>query len=419
MEKLKRIFTIKEIRNKILFVLAMLVVFRAAANIPVPGIDTSSLQQLFQSNQLLGLLNVFTGGSMDQLSVVMLGLGPYITAVIIMQLLTMIFPKLKELYHERGEEGRRTFNRYSRLLTIPLAALQSFGLISLFSRQGLIVGLGSFTMLKAVIIATAGAIFLMWLGELISEKGIGNGVSFLIFAGIIARIPTSIRQAIQAYSPEQILDYLSFIFLAVAVIAAIAFITESQRNIPVAYTKRVRGRKVLGGAATYLPLKVNQAGVIPIIFALSLLLFPNMIASFLAGSDVPVVSAAASAVDRFLQNQFYYGFFYFWLVVGFTYFYTSVTFDPKVIAENLQRQGAFVPGVRPGAETRDFFAKTMNRITLAGALFLGAVAVLPIVLQSVTGVAVLTIGGTAVLIVVAVLLDIVRQVDAQLAMREY
>lgn len=419
MEKLKKIFFNQELRSKILFVLAMLVVFRIAANIPIPGIDTSNLQQFFQSNQLFGLLNIFTGGTMDQLSLAMLGLGPYITAVIIMQLLTMIFPKLKELYHEQGEEGRRKFNRYSRLLTVPLAALQGFGLITLLTRQGVIPQFTFLGLVEAVVIATAGAIFLMWLGELISEKGIGNGVSLMIFAGIIARVPTALRQAIQTYSPDKILDYAGFIVVAVAVIAGIAFITESQRNLPVAYTKRVRGRRIFGGAATYLPLKVNQAGVIPIIFALSLVLFPGMIAGFLAGTDIPVLSGASAAVNSFLQNQVYYGVIYFLLVVGFTYFYTSITFDPKAISENLQRQGAFIPGVRPGEETRQFIARTMNRITLAGALFLGAVAVLPIIVQSFTGIAALTIGGTAILIVVAVVLDTVRQIEAQIAMREY
>lgn len=419
MEKIKRIFQTKDLRDKILFVLAMLVVFRVAANIPIPGVDISNLRNFFQSNQLFGLLNVFTGGTMDRLSLAMLGLGPYITAVIIMQLLTMISPKLKELYHERGEEGRRQFNRYSRILTVPLAALQSFGLITLLNRQGVIPGLTTLGLVQAIVIATAGAVFLMWLGELISEKGIGNGVSLLIFAGIIARLPTAVRQAIQAYTPDRLLDYIGFIVVAIVVIAGVAFITESQRNIPVAYTKRVRGRKILGGTATYLPLKVNQAGVIPIIFALSLVLFPSMIAGFLAGTSVPFLAAAAREVNNFFQNQFYYGFVYFWLVVGFTYFYTSITFDPKTIAENLQRQGAFLPGVRPGEETRQFIARTMNRITLAGALFLGTVAVLPIVLQSVTGITTLTIGGTAVLIVVAVVLDTVRHIEGQLAMREY
>ncbi len=419
MEKLKRLFTIEELRKKLLFVFAMLVVFRLAANIPIPGIDTSNLPGFFQSNQVLGLVNIFTGGAMDQFSLAMLGLGPYITSVIIMQLLTMIFPKLKELYHESGEEGRRKFNMYSRLFTVPLAALQGFGLITLLSRQGVIPSLGTFELIQSIILVTAGAVFLMWLGELISEKGIGNGVSLMIFAGIIARVPVAVQRAIQSYTPDKLFDYIGFIVVAVAVVAGIAFITESQRNIPVAYTKRVKGRKVFGGASTYLPLKVNQAGVIPIIFALSLVLFPSMVAGFLTGSDIPLVANTARAVNNFMQNQLYYGIIYFALVVLFTYFYTNITFDPKSISENLQRQGAFVPGVRPGEETRNFISQTMNRITLAGALFLGAVAVLPIVIQAFTGIASLTIGGTAVLIVVAVVLDTVRQVDAQLAMREY
>lgn len=417
--KIKLLFKIKELRSKILFVLGVLVVFRIAANIPVPGIDIEKLKSFFEGNQLFGLINIFTGGAMSNLSIVMLGLGPYITATIILQLLTMIFPKLKEMYHESGPEGKRKFNQYGRLLTIPLAVLQAYSMIVLLRSQGVIPSISPFSLVTAIVVVTGGAVLLMWLGELISEKGIGNGVSLLIFAGIIARFPVSIRQTLVTFDTSQLPAYIAFLVVALIVIAGVVIITEGQRNVPIAYAKRIRGRRVYGGVSTHLPLRVNQAGVIPIIFALSIMLFPGMVANFFSQVNNQFVANLAQGFNNLFQNQIFYAVLYFLLVVLFTYFYTAVTFDPQAIADNIQKQGGFVPGIRPGANTAAFFHKILNRVTLVGALFLGAIAVLPLAIRGATGVATMTIGGTAVLIVVSVVLETMKQVESQLTMRDY
>jgi len=418
-EKITQLFKVKELRNKILFVFALFVVFSLVSNIPVPGVDTSKLKEFFQGNQLFGLINIFTGGAMQNFSIAMLGLGPFITATIILQLLTMIFPKLKEIYHESGPEGRNKFNQYGRILTVPLAALQGYAMTNLLISQQIIGYLSPFAMLTAITIITAGAVFLMWLGELISEKGIGNGVSLLIFAGIIARVPSSIQQIIATYSPSQLPSYIGFIAVAVLVIVGVVIINEAQRKIPIAYAKRIRGRRVYGGFSTYLPLRVNQAGVIPIIFALSIMLFPGMIAKFFSAAANPTIAHIANSIGNIFQNNLFYGVVYFLLVVVFTFFYTAVTFDPKAIAENIQKNGGFVPGIRPGDNTAGFFSHILNKITLVGALFLGLIAVLPVIMKGATGVASLSIGGTAVLIVVSVVLETMKQVESQLVMRDY
>ncbi len=421
-EKISGIFKIPELRKKVLIVIGIMAVFRLSASIPVSAIDPDRLRSFFSGagGQFLGILNIFTGGSLEQLSIVMLGLGPYITAIIIMQLLTMIFPKLKELYYEGGEHGREKFNFYARIATVPLAVLQGYGFLELLSRGGAIE-LNRFNLISSIIIVTGGAVFLMWLGELISKKGIGNGVSLLIFAGIVSGLPSAVIRSYELIKtdPSQLDDYLLLMLVGLIVVAGVTFITESQRNIPVSYAKRIRGHRVYGGVSTYLPIKVNQAGMIPLIFALSVLIFPQTIFNFLSTSQTPWLASLSLGVNRFLQNQLFFGTFYFLLVVAFTYFYTQITFEPKVISENLQKQGAFVPGVRPGSETADFLSHTVNRITLAGSLFLGLVAVVPLIAQAITGITVLTIGGTAILIVVAVILDTIRQIEAQLAMTEY
>lgn len=421
LNKIVQIFKIKDLRKKILFVLMIFVIFRLAANIPVPGIDTDKLQEFFANNQLFGLINIFTGGALSNMSIVMLGLGPFITATIIMQLLTMIFPQLEALYKEEGETGRQKFNQYSRMLTVPLAALQGFGMLTLLQRQDILGAMAPLEWVTAIVVITGGALFLMWLGELVSEKGIGNGVSLMIFAGIVAKVPQSIQQMIVTYDPSKIPSYLAFIVLAIIIIAAVVIITEGRRNIPVSYAKRVRGNKMYGGVSTYLPLNVNPAGVIPIIFALSIMLFPGMIANFFVGSDVAWLSAAAGWIDSIFQNPWIYGFLYFILVVLFTFFYTAVTFDPKNVADNLQKMGGFVPGIRPGKPTADFLYFILNRVLLFGAVFLGTVAVLPSVIQGVTGVQAFgfIIGGTALLIIVSVVLETFRQINSQLTMREY
>ncbi len=417
--KLSLLFTIPDLRKNVFFVLAMLVVFRVFASIPVPGVDKARLAQFLSSNQFFGLFNIFSGGVLDNLSIVMLGVGPYITASIIMQLLTILVPQLKEMYHEEGEAGRARFNQYSRLLTVPLAFLQGYGLLVLLIRQQVIPPLDLFSYAANIIIITAGTLFLMWLGELITEKGLGNGISLLIFAGIVSQLPRAIQQELFSFSFERLPGIIAFLVVGVVVIAGVVVISEGQRNIPVSYAKRVRGMRVYGGVSTHLPLRVNQAGVIPIIFAISVILFPGLIGSFFAG----VPNAAVQRVSQFLislfNNQWIYGSAYFLLVFAFTYFYTAVTFDPQAIADNLQKQGGFIMGVRPGRQTADFLVQILSRITLAGGLFLGAIAILPLVIQGILDIRALTLGGTALLIVVSVVLETLKQVNAQLAMREY
>ncbi len=417
------VFRVPELRKKMLIVLGLLALFRVAAVIPLPGIPRESLQSLFGGNQFFGLLDIFSGGGLSNLSIVMLGVGPYITASIVMQLLTMIVPRLEEMAKEEGEAGRRKINQWTRFLTVPLAFLQSFGFINILQRQGASTGLGfgftAWEMTVAVITVTAGTMFLMWLGELITEQGVGNGISLIIFIGIIARLPVTIWQSLATWSVDQLLNYGAFAVVAIAVVAGVVIVTEGQRIIPVNYAKRIRGSRMLGGTTTHLPLRVNQAGVIPIIFALSVMLFPGVVANFLVGVGNEAVSSVATSVINMFQNQWFYGITYFVLVVAFTYFYTSVTFDPNNIAENLQKQGGFVPGIRPGRRTANFLKYVLNRITLTGAVFLGLIAVLPLVLQGLLGIGTLTIGGTALLIVVSVVLETMKQVESQLTMREY
>jgi len=419
MNKILQIFKDSDLRKRILFMLGILAVFRLTAAIPIPGVDILQLQAFLSGNQLLGLLNIFSGGALDNLSIAMLGLGPYITGSIIMQLMTIVFPQLKEMYQEAGEAGRQKFNQYSRMLTVPLAILQGYGLLTLLSRQGVLGEITTFGMITNIVIITAGALFLMWLGELISEYGIGNGVSIMIFAGIVAGVPTSIQQTLVSFDATQIPIFALFVALGVAVIAAVVFITEGERPVPVSYAKRMRGRGMYGGGSTYLPLRVNQAGVIPIIFALSILLFPQMFAGFLSASSNAFLQGVADIFLRFSQNLLLYGLVYFVLVFFFTYFYTAVTFDPDTISTNLQKSGGFIPGIRPGRPTADFLSHVITRITLVGAGFLGLIAVLPFAVQAATGIVTISLGGTALLIVVSVVLEFMKQMEGKLVMREY
>ncbi|MDD5396484.1 MAG: preprotein translocase subunit SecY [Candidatus Moranbacteria bacterium] len=419
LEKITQIFKIPELRNKILFILGILVVFRIAANVPVPGVNIEQLRRLFEGNQFLGMLNVFSGGGLTNISIVMLGVGPYITASIIMQLLTMIVPRVEQLYKEEGEAGRQKFNMWTRWLTVPLAVLQTFSLITLLRSQGVLSVSAPFDIAVIVIIATAGTIFLMWLGELITEKGIGNGVSLIIFAGIVSGLPSGISKLLLTLDSTQIFTYIALLAVTLITIAGVVLVTEGQRNIPVSYAKRVRGDKTYGGSTTHLPLRVNQAGVIPIIFAMSIMLFPGMIATFLMKASNPAVAHAAAFVNTLFQNQVFYSSLYFILIVMFTYFYTAVVFDPVKIAENLQKQGGYIPGIRPGKTTADFLYKIMNRITLTGSIFLGTIAVLPFVIQGMTNIQSLKIGGTSILIVVSVVIETIKQIEGQLVMRDY
>jgi len=419
LRKVKLLFEDETLRTRILFVLGALVVFRFLAAIPIPGINIVQLEAFLSNNQFLGLLNIFSGGGFSNLSIMMIGVSPYITASIVMQLMTILIPSLKEMYQEEGDAGRMRFTQYSRYLSVPLAFIQAFGFLLLLQQNGIVSSLTPLGFVTNVTVIAAGAILLMWIGELISEFGVGNGISLLIFAGIVAGLPTAIAQLIFSFDISQIPVYIGFTAAAAVIISGVVFITEAERPIPVTYARRVRGTKVLGGISTYLPLRVNQAGVIPIIFALSILLFPQMIATFLSKSSIAFVASGASAVVGALANQWVYGGLYFFLVFVFTYFYTAITFEPHQVAKNLQKNGAFIPGVRPGGTTAEYLGNIITRITLVGALFLGVLAVLPIILQGVTGITAVTIGGTALLIAVSVVLDVVKKIDAQTSIREY
>lgn len=419
---LVRIFSEKEIRNKLLFIFGMLVAYRFAAVIPLPGVDVARLQRFFDENQFLGLLNVFSGGGLDNVSIVLLGVAPYITASIIMQLMTTVIPRVEQLYKEEGEIGRQKFNMITRWLTIPLAVLQTFSMIALLKSQGVLGEVTAFDTTAMVVIATAGTILLMWFGELITEKGLGNGVSIMIFAGIMAGIPGILFQFFDTLgqNPDDFFNTLVFGIVALLMVAGVVFVNEAQRIIPISYAKRIRGGVAAAGTSTHLPLRVNQAGVIPIIFSVSLVVLPTVISGYLMQSaGNPMVAQVASNVYYLFQNMWFYGAFYFSLVVLFTYFYTAVIFDPTKIAENLQKQGGYVPGIRPGTPTVEYLSGVLGHVTLVGAVFLGTVAVLPIAVQGLTGVQSLTIGGISILIVVSVVLEMVKHIQSQLAMRSY
>lgn len=418
--KIQLAFSDVVLRRRILFVLGALALFRALATVPVPGVDTSELEAFFGNNQFFGMLNMFSGGGLSNLSIVMLGVGPYITASIIMQLSTILSPKMKALYTEEGEAGRMKFTQYSRYLTVPLAAVQGYSFLTLLASQGVIPHMDFVTLIVNVLTIIAGSMLLMWLGELVSEFGIGNGVSLIIFAGIVAGLPGTLSQLIFNYDPSQIPLYIAFAAVAVVVTAAVVYITEAERPIPITYARQARqGSGYSMGAATYLPLRVNQAGVIPIIFALSLLLLPQMVAQVLGTLHVAYLATAAQAVATFLADTTVYASLYFVLVFAFTYFYTAVTFDPDQIATNLQKSGGYIHGLRPGEATAEYLGHVITRITLFGAIFLALIAVLPLGMRAITGNAALAVGGTALLIAVSVVLDLVKKVDAQVSAREY
>lgn len=419
-KKIIQIWKTPDLRNNILFVLALLFIFRMAAHIPIPGVDVVALKDFFSSNQILGLLNVFSGGAMSNFSIMALGVGPYITASIIFQLLAMIVPKLEELSKE-GERGQKKINQYTRLLTVPLAVLQGYAMINLLQRstRGIMGQLDMGQMIATIITLTAGTIFLMWLGELISEKKVGNGISLIIFAGIVSGIPGAIQRTVATFDSSQIANLLIFIAIGLVTIIGIVLITEAQRNVPVSYAKRVRGNRMYGGFNTYLPLRVNQVGMIPIIFAIAIVIFPTTIAQFLVQSKSAWLVTGAQWIISVFSNQVIYGILYFLLVFGFTYFYTAVVFHPEQIAENLQKQGGFIPGIRPGVNTSHFLKNISSRIILAGALFLGLIAILPNVVQAFTNIQTMVVGGASLLIVVSVVIETVRQIDSQLTMRDY
>ncbi|MBP6912612.1 MAG: preprotein translocase subunit SecY [Candidatus Pacebacteria bacterium] len=415
----KTFFRDPNLRKRALFMLGIMVAFRFLATIPVPGVDQARLASFIAGNQFLGILNIFSGGGLSTLSIIMLGVGPYITGSIIMQLLTMMSPRLKSLYQEEGERGRVKFAQYSRLLAVPLSIIQGFALLSILQTQGIIVMDGVFSYVLNLSVMTAGSLLLMWLGELLTEKGIGNGISFLIFAGIVSAIPSSISQMLFTYDASQLFTVVAYILVGILLVAGVVFITEAERPIEVSYARQVRGQSISGGGSTYIPLRLNQAGVIPIIFALSIMMFPQLLASVLQNVSLSWVVSIVSGLNWFIQTTWVYAIVYFILVVGFTYFYTAITFDPHQMSNNLQKSGAFIPGIRPGQSTEIYISNVVTRITLVGALFLGIIAVFPLIMQMITGTQSLALGGTGLLIVVSVVLDIMKRVDAQLTMREY
>jgi len=405
-----------DLRKKLLITAAILVVYRLIAHIPAAGIDRTSLAALFSGSPLLSLLDVFSGGTLANFSIMALGLAPYINASIILQLMTYVIPRLEELSKE-GEYGQEKINQYTRFLTVPLAALQAFGMYSLLKGQNIIPNLSPLSLIALVISMTGGAMLAVWLGELISEYGLSNGISFLIFAGIVSRLPVTLGQSISVISPDDLIKTGVFLVFAVAIIGLIVLMNEATRQIPVNYARRV-GRA--GVSNSYLPLRLNQAGVIPIIFAVSLVLLPSLLSQFLSGvPNQKVAEIATKIAVSFNPQSLIYNVFYFLLVFGFTYFYTSVVFNPEKISENLQKNGGFIPGIRPGSHTTKYLNSILNRITLIGAIFLGLIAILPSFFQNAVGVANLAIGGTGILIVVSVVLEVTRELESQLVMKRY
>ncbi len=420
LNRLKQIWKAKDLRQRIVFVAVMMLIFRLAAHIPIPGVNAAALQSLFGENQVLGLLNVFSGGALENFSLVMLGVGPYITASIIFQLLQLMVPKIEELSKE-GASGQKKIQQWTRYLMVPLAALQGFGTINLLqSASGgniLPATYGVFDWIVALTAVTAGSVFLTWIGELISEKNIGNGVSLIIFAGIVATLPSTLQEVFVTFDSSQLPTLLGFGAVTLATIVGVVFITEGQRNIPVSHARHHSAQ----GQKSHLPIRVNQAGVIPIIFAISLVLAPPLISQYALQFNISWLNGFLNGVIRVFADQFWYGVIYFLLVFVFTYFYTAVIFHPDRIAENLQRGGSFIPGVRPGTDTAAYLKTVSSRILLTGALFLGFIAVLPVILQAFSSGSIqnLAIGGTSLLIIVSVAIDTVKQIEAQLLLRDY
>ena len=419
-ESLLNAFRAPDIRRRIFFVLGILIIYRVLAQIPLPGIDREALAEFFQNNAAFGIIDLFAGGGLSAMSIVGLAMNPYINASIIMQLMTGVIPSLQALSKE-GEYGRQRINQYTRYLTVPMAILQAFGILSALAAQEVIIGdfgLGNAQSWVQMVTLTAGAILLMWLGELITEKGIGNGISFIIFAGIVSQAPAAVVNTLSQPSPR---DIALFVILAIVAVMVIIYIQEGQRRIPIQYASRVRGRRMYQGGQTFLPLRVNLAGVIPIIFAISILLFPQQLASYFTTSEITVVADIARGVVTFFSpTSIIYIVLYFLLTMGFTYFYTAFTFKPDETAEQLRKNGGFIPGIRPGRPTQDYLARVVSRITFAGALFLATVAVAPqAVAIAVPDLGALGLGGTSLLIVVSVVVETMKQIEAQLMMRNY
>lgn len=415
----KKIFKDKDLRKKTLIVLALFLAFRFLAHVPVAGVNINQLKTLFDQNQLLGLINLLGGGTLANFSVLAVGIGPYIYASIVMQLATQIYPKLEELQKE-GEYGRQKINQYTRYLTIPLAILQSVGMYALLRSQGLIAELNPLLLVTFVTTLVAGTMLIMWIGELISEQKIGNGISLVIFAGIVGTIPTGIGQVLTTVTPDQILNYGLILVAALVLIAAIVFVTEAVRKVPVIYARRIRGNRSESAQQTFLPLRLNSAGVVPIIFAISLVLLPSLLSNyFIASRNETLVGIGEFLALNFATTSIAYNAIYFLLVFGFTYFYTAIVINPQKVSEDIQEGGGFIPGIRPGKPTANYLNFVVTRITLVGGMFLGLVAIVPNILQSFTGIQALFVGGTSVLIVVAVVIETVKIFQTQLVTRSY
>lgn len=419
LKTIDRIYKTKELRRKFLITAFILGIYRLLVHLPVPGVNIAQLQSLFASNQLLGLLDIFSGGTLANFSIMALGLGPYINASIIFQLLTMVVPSLEALQKE-GESGREKINQYTRFAAVPLAIIQAFGVMALLRSQGLLVAQTPLDLAAVIATMVAGTMILLWLGDNITHYGIGNGISMIIFAGIVARLPVTLFQTASVSQADQFINIAVVIAMSIAVVAAVVVMNEAIRKVPIHYARRVRGSRIQGGQSTHLPLRLNQAGVIPIIFAVSLVLIPSLLGRFLTSVSQPALqSLGVTLTTMFDPTSVVYNVVYFSLVVLFTYFYTAVVFDPEKISEEIKKNGGFVPGIRPGKSTSKYLSYIITRITLVGALFLGLIAVLPSIIQGITGLTSLTIGGTGILIVVSVILETSKQVDAMLVMRNY
>ncbi len=418
-EKVQLLFRDPQLRRKLVFTFALFLFFRIFAFLPVSVIDLQKLRMLFEQSQFLSLLDIFSGGTLVNFSIMALGLNPYINASIIMQLLSVIFPQLEKLSKE-GEYGKFKMNQYTRFLTVPLTIVQAIGIFVLLRNQQIIGQLSPLEFFSFIFTLVAGTFILVWFGELISEFGLGNGISLIIFAGIVGRLPVIMGQTLTTFNQEMFFNFLLFGVVSVGVVAAVVFINEAIRRIPVYYAKRIKGNKVYQGATNYLPLKLNQAGVIPIIFAVSFVLFPQLIGNFLQYSEQPVIAGIARfLVTAFQPSGVVYNVLYFLLVIGFTFFYTIIVFNPQKISEEIQKQGGFIPGIRPGTATKQYLEQVLYRITSVGALFLGCIAVMPTVLSAITGMTSLVIGGTSILIVVSVVLETFKVIEAQLVMKSY
>lgn len=419
METLRKIWAFKQLRQRVIFTVAILLLTRLIVHIPLPGIGVNQLTDFFNRNQIFGMLNMLSGGGLENLSVAMMGVGPYITSSIIMQLLTVVVSRMEALSKE-GSQGYYKINQYTRYATVPLALMQAYAMIVLLKSQGAISAVPTgLNLLIMLIAATAGCVLLMWLGELISENGVGNGISLIIALGILGGVPLQVRNTLAILDTQKIISLIGFGAIAILVVAAIVMVTEGERKIPVTYARAVSRIARLGRVDSYLPIKIAIAGVIPIIFAMSVLVFPNMIGQYLTQARSPWLVQIAQVIVNLFQNQIFYGTLYFLLVIGFTFFYTFIVFKPDQVAENLQKQGGFIPGYRPGQETRDYIYRVVLRITLPGAFFLGIVAILPFIVEAATGLKTLVLGGTSVLIMVSVTIETLRQIRSQILAKIY